>query len=100
MISVPVIQAMTLGLLRLGAMGLAFYLYRDAHGDLTTVTFAGGLALFAMTGQAIDVLHVARQVAAASTTTTVTLQQPSDAPSPVQLTAKTEPASSNIPGAI
>lgn len=91
MITVPVVQAFTLGLLRLAAMGAALYLYRDAHGDGTTLAFSGGLAFFAMTGQAIDVLRVAQQVAAAQTTTSVTLQQPTDAPSPVQLTAKTEP---------
>lgn len=91
MLTVPVIQAMTLGVLRLAAMGAAFYLYRDAHGDVATLAYAGGLAFFAMTGQAVDVLRVAQQVSAARTITTVSLQQPADAPSPVQLTAKTEP---------
>lgn len=91
MITVPVIQAFTLGLLRLAAMGAAVWLYATYHNDAWAGTAAGGLAFFAMTGQAIDVLRVAKQVSDASTTTSVTLQQPSDAPSPVQLTAKTEP---------
>jgi uncharacterized iron-regulated membrane protein len=92
MITVPVIQAFMLGVLRLAAMGAALYLYRDAHGDAGTLAAAAGLAFFAMTGQAIDVLRVAKQVADASTTTSVTLQQPADTPSPMQLAAKTEPA--------
>lgn len=91
MITVPVIQAFSLGLLRLAAMGAAFYLYEGAHGDIATIGFAGTLALFAMTGQAVDVLHVAKQVSDASTTTSVTLQQPADTPAPLQLAAKTEP---------
>jgi hypothetical protein len=91
-VSVPVIQALTLGLLRLAAMGAAIWLYISSHGDGLLVTVAAGLLAFAVTGQAFDVFSVARQVASASTTTTVTLQQPADAPTPVQLTAKTEPA--------
>lgn len=89
--TVPVIQAFFIGLLRLAAMGGAIYLYKDSHSGLAA-TAAGGLAFFAITGQAIDVLKVARQVSDAQTTTSVTLKQPSDAPAPVQLTAKTEPA--------
>ena len=91
MITVPIIQAFFIGLLRLTAMGAAFYFYKDAHGDAGTLAFAGGLAFFAMTGQAIDVLKVARQVSDAQTTTSVTLQQPANAVAPVQLTSKTEP---------
>jgi hypothetical protein len=91
-ITVPVIQALTLGLLRLAAMGVAGYLYLNAHGDAATITFAGGLGLFATTGQVFDVFKVNKQIQDASTTTSVVLTQPADAPTPVQLTAKTEPA--------
>jgi len=91
-ITVPVVQAMTLGLLRLAAMGASIWLYVSAHGDGVLLTAAAGLLAFAVTGQAFDVWSVARQVSAASTTTSVTLQQPADAPSPVQLVAKTQPA--------
>jgi hypothetical protein len=75
-ITVPVIQAFFLGILRMAAMGAAFYFYKDAHGDATTLAFAGGLAFFAMTGQAVDVLKVAQQVSRAQTTTSVTVQSP------------------------
>lgn len=91
MITVPIIQAFTLGLLRLGAMGAAIWLYVTYPADPTLALVAAGLLGFAITGTAADVLKVARQVNAAQTTTSVTLQQPADAPSPVQLTAKTEP---------
>lgn len=91
MITVPVIQAFFIGLLRLAAMGAALYLYRDAHGDQTTLAAAGGLAFFAVTGQAFDVWKVAQQFAKAQTTTTVAVQQPAGSPPPT-ITATTDPA--------
>lgn len=96
MLTVPVIQAFTLGILRLAAMAAAVYLYKDSHNALA-LTAAGGLAFFAITGNAYDVLKVAKQVADAQTITTVTLQQPADTPAPVQLTSKTEPAPPELP---
>lgn len=45
MITVPVVQAMFLGLLRLAAMGVAFYFYKGAHGDGTSLILAGGIRL-------------------------------------------------------
>lgn len=65
MITAPVIQAFFLGLLRLVAMGAAFYIYKGSHGDAQMIALAGGLAFFATTGQAVDVLKVDRQVKAA-----------------------------------
>lgn len=99
MITVPIIQAFFIGCLRLAAMALAVYLYLNAHGDGPTLGFAGALGFFAITGQAIDILKVARQVALASTTQTVTLTQPADTPAPLQLAAKTEAAQPVNPGA-
>lgn len=90
MITVPILQAFLIGLLRLAAMGASVYVFRDAHGDAMTLSFAGGLMFFAMTGQAIDVLSVARQVSQAQTTTSVTVTQPSDTPAPVALVAETK----------
>lgn len=94
--SVPVIQAFTLGLLRLAAMGAAIWLYVAQPTNPTLATVALGLLGFAITGQAIDVLKVNRQITDARTITTVSLQQPADTPAPMQLAAKTESAN---PGA-
>ena len=56
------------------------------------IGFAGALGFFAITGQAVDILKVNKQITDAQTTTTATLTQPADAAAPSQLTAKIEPA--------
>jgi hypothetical protein len=92
MITPGVVQAFTIGVLRLVAVGAAVYIYINASNNAAAIGFAGLLASYALGGQALDVLKVNKQIQDASTVTTVSLTQPTDTPSPVQLTAKTEPA--------
>jgi hypothetical protein len=92
MITVPVVQAFFIGILRLVAMGAGVWLYLHSHSDATLLTAAGGLLFFAVTGTAWDVLKVNKQITDAQTTTVATLTQPAGTPAPSQLTAKIEPA--------
>lgn len=92
MITVPVVQAFLIGLLRLVAVAGGVYLYVAVSNNPAAVTGAGILITYALGGQAVDVLKVNKQIQDASTTTSVTVQQPSDTPAPIQLVAKTEAA--------
>jgi hypothetical protein len=69
------IGAFFLGLQRLAAMGAAVWFYRE-HDMTLTLVFAG----YATGTQLWDTLKVNKQVEDAKTTTSVTVQQPADAP--------------------
>jgi hypothetical protein len=79
------IAAFFLGLQRLAAMGAAIWFYKD-HDMTLALIFAG----YATGTQLWDNLKVNKQVEDAKTTTSVTVQQPADAP-PLVVTAAPQP---------